>query len=74
MNDIRTPPPHLDGPLTLILDGTALATLNRYRQTYHAWSMHPGTGPKGEHLDLKLAETAAELAKTMARLASCVTE
>lgn len=68
MSDIRTPPPILDGPLTLSLDSTALAALNRYRQSYHAWSMHPGTGPKGERLNLELAETAAELAKSMARL------
>ena len=67
--DIRTPPPLLDGPLTLTLDTEALAALNGYRQAYHACSMHPGTGPKGVELDLALAETAAALAKALARLA-----
>ncbi|WP_137887581.1 hypothetical protein [Pseudomonas sp. 2FE] len=69
MSDIRTPPPILDGPLTITLDHAALAALNSYRQAYHAWSMHPGFGPKGEQLDRELAETATELAKAMARLA-----
>lgn len=67
--DIRTPPPMLDSPLTIILDAEAMASLNGYRQAYHAWSMHPGTGPKGAQLNLELAETAAALAKALARLA-----
>lgn len=67
--DIRTSPLLLDGPLTITLDTEALAALNGYRQAYHAWSMHPGFGEKGERLDRELAEAATALAKVTARLA-----
>lgn len=68
MSDIRTPPPVLTGPLTITLDDKALAALNNYRQKYHAWSMHPGFGTKGEQLNLELAEAATELSNAMSAL------
>lgn len=74
MSDIRTPPPMLEGPLTITLDCEALTALNQYRQTYHSWSMNPGFGPKGEQLNHELAETANRLAKTMARLTRDATQ
>ena len=64
----RTPPPLLEGPLTITLEGEALDTLNRYRQSYHAWSMHPGFGDKGESLNRDLANAASDLSKALARL------
>lgn len=69
MSDIRTPPSRLNGPLTLTLDNDNLTALNDYRQAYHAWSMNPGIGEKGERLNRELAEAAAKLAKVTARLA-----
>ncbi|MEO8643095.1 hypothetical protein [Pseudomonas sp.] len=68
MTDIRTPPPMLEGPLTITLNDETLTALNQYRQAYHSWSMHPGFGPKGERLNQELAETANTLAKFVARL------
>lgn len=68
MSDFRTPPPVLAGPMTIKLDDRALAALNNYRQKYHAWSMHPGFGTKGEQLNLELAEAATELSNAMSAL------
>lgn len=74
MSDIRTPPPIIEGPLTLALDDKALTALNQYRQAYHSWSMNPGFGPKAEQLNHDLTEAANVLAKATARLALHATQ
>jgi len=66
---IRIPPVPLEGPLTITLEGDALTALNHYRERYHAWTMHPGFGEKGESLKLELANAASDLAKAVSRLA-----
>jgi hypothetical protein len=59
--------PLIDGPLTLTLDGDALAALNRYRQLL-VWSVSPWLGPPGEPVHEGLIEAMTTLADAMSRL------